>query len=88
MHSRTCLEAAHGEDLLPLHDLESGGIGSLAEEGVGAVVERVERGTRPPYRTQTRQALRQSAGSLLGSWRLELCLGKEKAGASKDFFYN
>jgi hypothetical protein len=29
------------------------------------------------------RALR-SAGSLLGSWRLELCLGKEKAGASED----
>jgi hypothetical protein len=25
------------------------------------------------------------AGSLLGSWTLELCLGKEEAGASKVF---
>jgi hypothetical protein len=32
--------------------------------------------------------LRRSAGSSLGSWWLELCLGKENAGTSKDFFQN
>jgi hypothetical protein len=44
VHSGACLEAAHGNDLLPLPDLESEGAGSLAEDGVGAVVERLERG--------------------------------------------
>jgi hypothetical protein len=52
---------------------------------VGAVIEGVERGNNAAAQTQTRRALRRSAGSSLGSWRLELCLGKEKAGASKDF---
>jgi hypothetical protein len=80
VHGRARLEAAHGDDLLLLPDLEGEGTGSLAKDSVGAVVEGVERGNQ----TQTRRALRRSARSLLGSWRLELCLGKEKAGASKD----
>jgi hypothetical protein len=33
------------------------------------------------------RALSRSTGSVLSSWRLELCLGKENAGASKDFFF-
>jgi hypothetical protein len=37
----------------------------------------------PPQRTQTRGAENSSAGSLLGSWVLELCLGKEEAGTCK-----
>jgi hypothetical protein len=39
-------------------------------------------------RTQMRQALRRSAGNLLGSGPLELCLDKENAGASKVFLKN
>jgi hypothetical protein len=40
----------------------------------------------PPLRwTQTKWAESSSTGSLLGSWVLELCLGREKAGASKVF---
>ncbi len=38
----------------------------------------------PLCQTQMRQALRRSAGSLLGSWQLELCLGTENSGASKN----
>jgi hypothetical protein len=51
--------------------------GPQAEDGIGAVVER-------PRMTQMRQVLRILAWSLLVSWRHELCLGKEKAGAFKD----
>ncbi len=40
----TCLEAAHGDDLLSLPALEGEGNGSLAEDGVGAFIEGVERG--------------------------------------------
>jgi hypothetical protein len=58
-------------------------MGSPAEDGVRAVIEGVERETKPPLQTQMRGALKRSGGSSLGSWRLELCLGKEKAGASK-----
>jgi hypothetical protein len=62
--------------------LPSGGWcrGSHREDGGG--------GTTPLCRTQTRQVLRRSAGSLLVSWQLELCLGKENAGASKDYLKN
>ncbi len=70
--------------LLPQPDLESEGMGSPAEDGVGAVIERIERGTMQLLWTQTRQALRILARSSLVSWRLKLCLGKEKAGALKD----
>jgi hypothetical protein len=38
--------------------------------------------------TQTRRALRRSAGSSLGSCWLELCMGKENTGASKDLTKN
>ncbi len=44
VHSCTRLEAAHSNDLLPLPDLESEGAGSPVEDGVGAIIERVERG--------------------------------------------
>jgi hypothetical protein len=37
----------------------------------------------PPRRTQTRGAEKSSAGSSLGSWRLELCLGRKETGTSK-----
>jgi hypothetical protein len=67
---------AHGDDLLLRPDMEGEGEGYLAEDGVGAVVE-WGGGMMPPHPTQTRRALRRSARSLLASWRLELCLGKE-----------
>ncbi len=59
--------------------------GALAEDGIGAVVEGVERGNHAAETDPEKRALRRSARRLLGSWRLKLCLGKEKAGASKDF---
>ncbi len=40
----TAFQAAQGNDLLPQLNLEGEGAGSPAEDGVGAVVERVERG--------------------------------------------
>jgi hypothetical protein len=33
------------------------------------------------------RALSRSTGSMLSSWRLKLCLGKENAGESKIFFF-
>ncbi len=44
VHGHACHEEAHGDDLLPLPNLASEGTGSPAEDGVGAIVERVERG--------------------------------------------
>jgi hypothetical protein len=41
---RAHLKAAHGNDLLPLPDLESEVAGSPAKDGIGAIVERMERG--------------------------------------------
>ncbi len=54
------------------------------EDGVGAIIEQVERGNNAAALDPERRAQRRSAGSSLGSRRLKLCLGKEKAGASKD----
>ncbi len=62
-HGHARLEAAHGDDLLLLPDLEGEGAWSSAEDGVGAVIERVDRGTTPPHQTQTRRALSRSVGS-------------------------
>jgi hypothetical protein len=50
-----------------------------------AVVERLERWDHAAMTTQTRGAERSLTGSSLGSWTLELCLGKEEAGTSKIF---
>jgi hypothetical protein len=44
IHGYACLEAPHGDDHLLLHNLESQGVGSQAEDGIGAIVERVEGG--------------------------------------------
>jgi hypothetical protein len=44
IHSCTRIEAAHGDDLLPLPDLEGEGAESPVEGGVGAIIERVEGG--------------------------------------------
>jgi hypothetical protein len=66
--------------------VEGEGVGSLAKDGVGAVVEGVERGTMLLRQTQMRWALR-SVGSSLGSRRHKLRQGKENAGASKDFIH-
>jgi hypothetical protein len=86
VHSHARLEAAYVDDLLPLPDLESEGAGSLAEDGVGAIIERVERGDHAATIDPDEAALRKSARSSLSSWRLKFCLGEEKAGASKDLY--
>jgi hypothetical protein len=39
----------------------------------------------PPQRNQTKWVRSSSSGSSASSWVLELCLGKEKVGASKFF---
>ncbi len=79
-HAR--LEAVHNDDLLSQPDLEGEGVGSLAEDGIGAIVERMggdDAATLDP----------DEAGAEDISWelalQLELCLGKENTGASKDF---
>jgi hypothetical protein len=52
-HPRPCtLEVAHGDDL-SLLNLESEGAGSLAEDGLGAIVERMDRETTPPDPDET-----------------------------------
>jgi hypothetical protein len=43
VHGCAHLEAAHGDDLLSPPDLEGERAGSLAEDGIGAVIEGVER---------------------------------------------
>jgi hypothetical protein len=55
----------------------------MAQNGVGAVVERLKGWHDTAPTDQTRGAESSLADSSLGSWVLELCLGKEIAGACK-----
>jgi hypothetical protein len=73
------LQATDADDLLSRPNLECDGATAVADDGVGAVVQRPER------RTQTSRAERSWAGSWLGRLELELCLGKEKTAASSVF---
>jgi hypothetical protein len=88
VQSHARLEAAYGDCLLLQSNLEDEGAGSLAEDGIDAIVERVEKGDDTAVPDPTRRALRKSARSSLSSWQLALCLGKENTGVSKDFFLN
>jgi hypothetical protein len=54
---RPCLEAAHGDDLLSLPYLEGESVGSPAEDGVGAIVERVEKGDHATMQPRARWAV-------------------------------
>jgi hypothetical protein len=78
---RARLQAADGDDFLSGPDLECEGAAAAVDDGVGAVIQRLER------QIQTRRAEMSSAGSSLGRLELQLCLGKEKAetGVSKVF---
>jgi hypothetical protein len=55
------------------------------EDGVGAIVDGVERGNHTATPDPDKAGIEEVSRSSLGCWRLELHLGKEKAGASKDF---
>jgi hypothetical protein len=72
---------ADGDDLAPLPDSDGEGAGAMAQNGVGAVVERLKGWNDSAPTDQTRGVESSSADSSLGSWVLELCLGKEIAGA-------
>jgi hypothetical protein len=83
VRGRTGLEAADADDLIPGPDSDGEGAGSAVQNSVGAIVERLEKGNDAAMMDPDGGAKRSSAGSLLGSWVLELCLGGEKAGTSK-----
>ncbi len=74
-HSRAGLEAADGDDFVQGPNSNSEGAGSAAENGTGAVIERLERWDDATTTDSDGGAERSLAGSLLGSWALELCLG-------------
>jgi hypothetical protein len=78
--SRAGLEGADGDDLVLGPDSDGEGAGSAAQNGIGAIVERLER-------WDDAAMMDPDEGGREGlSWQLagqELCLGKEKAGTSK-----
>jgi hypothetical protein len=85
VHCHAGLEAADSNDLILGPNSDSEGAGATAQNNIEAVVERLERWDHAAMTTQTREAERSLTGSSLGSWTLELCLGKEEAGTSKIF---
>jgi hypothetical protein len=77
----TSLEAADSNDLIPRPDSDGEGAGPAAQDGVGAVVERLKGWDDAAPTDQDEGVGRRSPGS----WVLELCLGKETAGTCKVF---
>jgi hypothetical protein len=80
VRGRASLEVADGNDLVPVPDLDGEGAGSAAQNGLGAIVERLKGWDDA---APMRGAERSSTGSSMGSLALELCLGKETAGTCK-----
>jgi hypothetical protein len=78
---------AHGNDLLPLPNLESEVAGSPAKDSIGAIVERMERGdhtTAPDPDEGDAEISRELTGQLATL----IVPGQKKAeGASKDFLF-
>jgi hypothetical protein len=85
IRSRAGLEVADGNNLVPGPDSDGEGLGSVAQNGVGAIVERLQRWNDAAMTDADKGGRSNLAGSSLGSWALELCLGKEKAGAFEVF---
>jgi hypothetical protein len=85
VRSRARLEAADGDDLVPGPNSDGEGAGFAAQDGVGAIVERLKGWDDAVRRTQMRGAEMGSPGSSSGSWALELFLGKGTAGTCKVF---
>jgi hypothetical protein len=52
----------------------------MAQNGVGAVLEELERWNEAATMDPDKGGGEKPTGSSLGSWVLELCLGREKAG--------
>jgi hypothetical protein len=74
VHSHACLEAAPGDDLLSLSDLEGEGARSPAEDSVGAVVEGVKRGKHTAAPTRCEGAiLNKSSKNLIECWSEKAC---------------
>ncbi len=81
------LQAADSDDLLSGPDLECEGAAATADDGIEAVVQRLELQDGAAAADPDEVAERSSADSSLGRPELQLCLGKEKAekGVSKVF---
>jgi hypothetical protein len=69
------LQAADGDDLLPGPNLQPEGAAAAAEDDVGAIVQRPER----------RHGAAAADPDQSDREELELCLGREEAGASSVF---
>jgi hypothetical protein len=76
------VQAADGNDLLPRPDLQPEGAAAAVDDGVGAVIQQLER-RHGAAAADPDQSGREELGRL--KLELELCLGRETAGASKVF---
>ncbi len=81
-----CLEAAHGADHLQLPDLESEGVESPAKDGVGSIIEGLERGNHDaapgPDEASTEEISRELAQQLV----TRIVPGQRNRSTQKVFF--
>ncbi len=77
VRGRASLNAAYSDHLIPRHDSDGEGVGAMAQDLVGAVIDQLKRWN------QAAPTENSSAGSSLGRSVLELCLGKEGAETCK-----
>ncbi len=80
IHGHARLEVPHSYDLLPpLPGLESEGVRSLAEDGVGAIIERVEGGYHAAAPNPDEAVVEEISWELAGQLATRIVPGKRKS---------
>jgi hypothetical protein len=78
LHSRACLEAAHNNYLLLAH-LEGEGVGYPAKDGIGAVVEGLERGNHAATPDPDKAGIEEVSWKLAGHLATRIAPGQGKS---------
>jgi hypothetical protein len=84
VHSHACLEAAHSNYLL-LPDLEVEGAGSPAKDGIGAVIEGVERGNHTAMPDPDKAGVEEISWKLAGLLATRIVPGQGKSRGIQKF---
>jgi hypothetical protein len=81
------LEAAHGDDLLLLPDLESEGVASPAEDGVGSIIEGLERENHTAARGPDEAGAEEISQELAQQLVTQIVSGQRKSTSTRKFFF-
>ncbi len=79
------LRQAHGDDLLTLPDLEGEGVGSPAKDGIGAVVEGVEKGNHATLPEPDKAGIAEISRKLAGQLATQIVPGQRKCKSIQRF---